>query len=406
VSRILDPNPDRELDDTLVFSIAESARTIGFLHPIAVRKGQVEGKSRTVLVAGAHRLAAARHLGYERIECVFVDYGDDTSVQLVQVGEDLFRKHVTVLRHAELVAKWYELVSKDDVYGQVDRKNKRGRPPSGVSRVARDLPLGTSVEARRKMIERARRIARIQPEAKQAAISVGLDDNQQALLAIAAANGRKAQLRKVAKLTTPSDEQQDTGGAAKPETDGSEAADGPESQRRRKSVEPSHPETSFEQLEELWQKEFRELWTYAPFEVRERFISMLRRARSKAPTDSVRFVKDVFQGREVVYARDLYALAKSRGVSKGAVQMALKVLGHPRKRKGYWSFGQYYYRNINRDWKEELRIISDSELVGRRQSANRAGADTNTTRRDKEDAVQPESGKVDDFWPLDDYLPS
>jgi hypothetical protein len=162
----------------------------------------------------------------------------------------------------------------------------------------------------------------------------------------------------------------------------------------------------FEQLEELWQKEFRELWTYAPFEVRERFISMLRRARSKAPTESVRFVKDVFQGREVVYARDLYALAKSRGVSKGAVQIALKVLGHPRKRKGYWSFGQYYYRNINRNWKEELRVISDSELVGRRQSANRAGADTNTTRRDKEDAVQPESGKVDDFWPLDDYLPS
>jgi ParB-like chromosome segregation protein Spo0J len=170
--KILDPEPDRQLDGALVCSIAESARTIGFLHPVAVRK--VQGSKlriRTVLVAGAHRLAAARHLGYERIQCIYLDYADDVSVELVQIGEDLFRKHVTVLRHAELVAKWYELVSKDYVYGQVDRKNKRGRPPSGISRVARDLPLGTSVEARRKIIQRARKIARIQPEAKQAAIS-------------------------------------------------------------------------------------------------------------------------------------------------------------------------------------------------------------------------------------------
>jgi hypothetical protein len=94
----------------------------------------------TVLVAGAHRLAAARHLSYERIKCVYIDYDDETSVQLVQVGEDLFRKHVTVLRQAEQVTKWYELVSKDYVYGQVDRKNKRGRPPSGALRPAKHQP--------------------------------------------------------------------------------------------------------------------------------------------------------------------------------------------------------------------------------------------------------------------------
>jgi hypothetical protein len=33
VRKILDPEPDRELDWALVFSIAESARTIGFLLP-------------------------------------------------------------------------------------------------------------------------------------------------------------------------------------------------------------------------------------------------------------------------------------------------------------------------------------------------------------------------------------
>ena len=202
--------------------------------------------------------------------------------------------------------KWYNLVSKNDISGQVDRKSKRGRPPGGNSKAARNLPIGRSVQARRKMIQRARKIGRIQPEAKQAAISAGLADNQEALLAIAAASGRKAQLRKVAKLTGPSDNQRDIGDATEPDSDDSEAADEPQSQRRRKSVEPSHPETSFEQLEEVWHREFRRLWTYTPIEVREQFIEMLRRTRTKARTDYVQFVRNVCQGREKVYARGLY----------------------------------------------------------------------------------------------------
>jgi ParB-like chromosome segregation protein Spo0J len=444
LSKILDPEPDRELDWALVFSIAESARTIGFLHPIAVRKVQVERKgklrTRTVLVAGAHRLMAARHLSYGRIGCVYIDHDDKTSVQLVQVGEDLFRKHVTVLRQAELVTKWYELVSKDYVYGQVDRKNKRGRPPSGVLKVARDLPLGTTVEARRKIIQRARKIARIQPEAKQAAISAGLDDNQQALLAIAAANGRKAQLRKVAKLTnsstdpqdrgnaaepdaeggeevdesesqpkvpkltSPSDDRQDVGDAVRPDTDGSEEANEPENQRKRSRAEPSHPETSFEELEEAWRKDQRKKWMYAPNAVRERFIAMLRRARSKAHTDYVEFVRNVFQGRKEVYAKELYALAKRRGLSKKSVLMVLNGFCYHRKRSGYGSSGRYYYRNINVDWKQELVKVSRAELRGLEEDSNDVGAAKDTaTRGEEPKEEQPsQSAKKEEYWPDDD----
>ena len=231
IGKILDPEPNRELDWALVFSIAESARSVGFLHPIAVRKIQIEKKGKirttTVLVAGAHRLAAARHLEYERVDCLYVDFDDDTSVQLVQIGEDLFRKRLTVLRQAELVTKWYELVAKDLIYGQVDRKNKRGRPPSGTSRIARDL-FGMTADAWRKKRQRTKQIARIQPEAKQAAIDAGLDDNQQALFAIAAAKGRKAQLTKVATLAQVTGEAHETAGdgdAARPDKAGSSEFD-------------------------------------------------------------------------------------------------------------------------------------------------------------------------------------
>jgi ParB-like chromosome segregation protein Spo0J len=380
-SKVLDPEPDRELDWALVSSIVESARTIGLLHPIAVRKLEIEKKgeirTRTVLVAGAHRLAAARRLGYERIDCIYVDYDDDASVQLVQIGEDLFRKHLTVLRHAELLTKWYELASKDFVYGQVDRKHRRGRPPTGTSRMLRDMPPGLSLEAWRMKLRRAKRIARIEPEAKQAAIDAGLDDNQDALLAIAAANGRKAQLRKVAKLAPPLGGGHHTpakpavgGNAARTETPDSEQADSekldsvtPDKDQER-DAKPGQPETSLGQLEGLWNKHLRKLWKHTPFCERERFIAMLRRTRNRTGTDAVQLVKEAFQGREKIYAKDLYGFAKGRCVSKEAVRRTLKGLGYRRKRE-YGTTGPYYYLNTTLYWKGELEAISEAELTGR-----------------------------------------
>ena len=332
--------------------------------------------------------------------------------------------------------------SKDDVCGQVDRKNKRGRPPSGTSRIARDLLLGTSVEARRKIIQRAKRIARIKPEAKQAAIDAALDNNQRALLAIAAKSGRKAQLRKIAKLTKSSDDPQDKDNAAEPDADGGEEVDESESQRKVPKLtsssddqqdvgnavqshaegseeadepksepnpnraKPVHAETTFEQLEERWIKELRELWMYAPNEVRERFIAMLRRARSKAHTDYLQFVRDVFQWREKVYAKDLYALAKRRGLSKKSVRMVLNGLCYPRKRSGYGSSGRYYYRNRNVNWKEELVKISRVELMAREQGPNDVVADTDKTSRSEEpkEARRSQSVKKNEFWSDDDLL--
>src|SRR3984957_14855999 len=146
VRKIIYPERDRELDHDQVCAIAESAKITGFLHPIAVRRVEVKKRSKvrtkTVLVAGAHRLEAAKFLHHERIDCIYVD-GDETFVQLVQIGEDLFRKHITVLYRSELLAKWYDLVSQD-FSGQFGRKSKLGRPLGGVSKAALNLPIGRS----------------------------------------------------------------------------------------------------------------------------------------------------------------------------------------------------------------------------------------------------------------------
>jgi hypothetical protein len=186
--------------------------------------------------------------------------------------------------------------------------------------------------------------------------------------------------------------------------DDSEEADEPENQPKRNRAEPSHPQSSFEQLEERWQKELRELWMYAPNDVRERFIAMLRRARSKAHTDYVQFVRNVFQGRGKVYARELYALAERRGLSKKSVRMVLRGLCYHRKRSGYGSSGRYYYQNRTRDWKEELPVVSESELRDRKQDTGRVGVETNTNSRSEEPKAARQSHSVDtsDFWPGDD----
>jgi ParB family chromosome partitioning protein len=179
------PESDRKLDHDLACSIAESARIVGFIQPIAVRKVKVERGSKVrmkiAVIAGAHRLQAARLLGHERIDCKFIENDDETFAQLVQIGEQLFRKHLTVLSQSELVMKWYELVFADRVSGQDGQKRKRGRPRGGDSEAARTLPIGRSEHARRKIIQRAKKIAGITPEAKTAATDAGLAGNQKAL---------------------------------------------------------------------------------------------------------------------------------------------------------------------------------------------------------------------------------
>ena len=45
------------------------------------------------------------------------------------------------------------------------------------------------------------------------------------------------------------------------------------------------------------------------------------------------------------------------------VRKAIKSLGYPAKRKGYWLGAVWYLRNTNRDWKEQSPCITNDELA-------------------------------------------
>jgi ParB-like chromosome segregation protein Spo0J len=188
---VLTPHGHDEAEDEVVSSIAESP--IGPFNPILVRRIPGDKDGKVELIAGKQRLEAARIREMETIKCQFFT-GNDTTARIIRIEEDLFRKESSVLRRAERLVEWAELIQKTGyrISGQVVRK-KRGRPPKWLYRRLRELPaIGRTDEARRQTFQRATKMAAISQEAKAVAEAGGLDYNQDALLAIAKAGPSKA----------------------------------------------------------------------------------------------------------------------------------------------------------------------------------------------------------------------
>jgi hypothetical protein len=389
IRKILLPKTDDELDENTVAGIAESIHMFDLLHPIAVRRVMEEQEDgeileKIVLGAGAHRLEAMKRLGRKKIPCFYVE-GNETDAQLVRLGEDLWRKTLTVLRRAEKLVEYYRLASaKVNISGQPARKSKFGRPPGGVSLAARELPLvGRSAEARRIIANRAIRINQITPEAKKAAIESGLDDNQGALLKIAEAGGQKAQLRKVAELADISKKRNaQVNRAAKRPATGDEASaeiavrssalqpDGTQSAtdaddtpgKEAGTCQPSQKATTYNEMAALWKPECRAGWAYMPSRDRERFIEMLRRARLKARVDAVEFLQNVLRGRPRVRKRDLFGFAATHGFATSTIRKTLKGIGYRTQRKGWRREAKWFIINPDRDWVRQQPVYSDAEL--------------------------------------------
>jgi ParB family chromosome partitioning protein len=207
VKAVIVPADRRERDPEAVSQLADSMSAIGLKTPITVRMvkrdGDTDGSDAIpdlFLVAGAHRLEAARSLGWSEIDAFVLD-GDQVEARLWEIAENLHRKELTMLQRSQLIADWVEIANKRS--GQVVQKPHGGRPEGGIAQAARTLPVpGKTEGGRRKNIERSMKIDEISPAAKQAAESVGLGDNQSALLEIAAQPTAETQAAKVAELAS------------------------------------------------------------------------------------------------------------------------------------------------------------------------------------------------------------
>ena len=97
----------RHLDAAKVESLAASMETLGLQQSISVLAS--EDGAVVELVAGAHRVAAAKKLGWEKIDCIFVNM-DELDRRLWEIDENLMRAELTDLERAQHTAKRAEIV--------------------------------------------------------------------------------------------------------------------------------------------------------------------------------------------------------------------------------------------------------------------------------------------------------
>lgn len=159
----------RPVDNAAVQRLSESMRQLGLLQPISVYS---PSSDTVVLVAGRHRLEAAKLLEWEEIEAVFVE-GDDIDRQMQEIAENLHRADLTVQERSDQVARWTELVS-----AKLAETKREGRPGAKAA-TSREFGMSESD------VRRMTKIASITSEAKEAAKAAGIDDNQSKLLEVA-----------------------------------------------------------------------------------------------------------------------------------------------------------------------------------------------------------------------------
>lgn len=143
----------RALSDDACNRLAASMKQIGLRNPISVRivddyidDDGVVCDGVPILVAGRHRLEAAKRLGWSHIDCVEVE-DDEIQAEMWEIAENLHRLDLTKEQRDEHIRRYAELleVQSAEVSRQTDAKPisgpKGGRPREVASRVAEETGL-------------------------------------------------------------------------------------------------------------------------------------------------------------------------------------------------------------------------------------------------------------------------
>ena len=119
----------RRLNEAVVDSLVESLGRIGLQTPISVYDPDpTDASADLILIAGLHRYEAAKRLGWEKIDCVYVAM-DDLDRQLWEIDENLCRAELTEIEHAEHLKRRREIFDAKRNSGEnIPSIPGRGRP--------------------------------------------------------------------------------------------------------------------------------------------------------------------------------------------------------------------------------------------------------------------------------------
>ena len=177
IARIQVGQRKRKLDEAKVRSLAESLQIVGQLQPITVARREY-GNYR--MIAGLHRLEAAKLLGWESIEAQEFE-GDAVAAELAEIDENLMRNDLTFLEQGEHLARRQELVG----FKQGDNRFTIGRratvaPLKTTLEIAKDA--GISERSAQQRMQVARNIV---PEVKDAIRDTEIANSTTQLLELA-----------------------------------------------------------------------------------------------------------------------------------------------------------------------------------------------------------------------------
>lgn len=134
------PSRLRALDPDWAALIAESMKERGQDTPIRVTEGDAKN-GRHRLIAGMHRLEAARLAGFETIEAV-VFSGSDLEAELLEIDENLIRRELSELDRATFLAR------RKAVWQALHPETKRGGDRRPEQRRKDASLIGEGLEAR------------------------------------------------------------------------------------------------------------------------------------------------------------------------------------------------------------------------------------------------------------------
>lgn len=157
----------RALSTDAVDRLAASMRDIGLRQPISVRvvdEMMVDGYLTAgvpILVAGAHRLAAAKALGWTHIDCIEVE-DDPIAAELWEIAENLHRCDLSKEQRDAHIRRYAELLEKrraEVIVTPLAQQSQRavGRPKSITQEIADNT--GLSRDTVRRAIKKENRRA-------------------------------------------------------------------------------------------------------------------------------------------------------------------------------------------------------------------------------------------------------
>ena len=171
----------RTVDRQKVKGLAESIAEIGLLNPITVR----EVGDEYTLVAGRHRLEAAKQLGWSKIPAVIVEL-DDVDRMLAEIDENLVRNDLNELERGEHTAERKRLyvLKHPDTAQHIAGGKARQKSATDKMSFAADTAQKTGVDER--TVRRAAKIGEdIVPDVRDALRESAVADSQTDLLAVA-----------------------------------------------------------------------------------------------------------------------------------------------------------------------------------------------------------------------------